>query len=58
MYNSIRDSSGNVIGFRCFECGEIVTTMWGYTCNRCREEERRHKELIEALKGKKDAETD
>ncbi len=34
--NTIRNSSGEVIGFRCFECGRIAHAMWGNTCNQCR----------------------
>ena len=42
-------SGDKTIGFRCYECGRIVQSMWGDTCNRCREEERRHRELIKAI---------
>lgn len=41
-------------GFRCFTCGDIVNSMWGTTCNRCRNKERKHKELLEAIKAKKE----
>lgn len=41
---------GEPIGFRCNECRRIVSAMWGETCNECREKERRHKELIAAIK--------
>ena len=48
--NSVYGLGGRLIGFRCLECGDIVSSMWGDTCNRCRNEERRHRELVEALK--------
>ena len=36
MNNSVRDWQGNVIGFRCFTCGEIYQSGWGNHCNGCR----------------------
>lgn len=41
---------GDPIGYRCDDCGKVVSSMWGYTCNECREKERRHKELIAAIR--------
>lgn len=46
---SVKDWRGNVIGYHCLECGDIVQQMWGEVCNRCRDVERRHKELIAAI---------
>ncbi len=34
--NTVRDWTGKVIGFRCFECGKISNAMWVNTCNQCR----------------------
>lgn len=39
-----------VVGFRCDTCGGIAQAMWGNTCNKCRDNERKHRELIEAIK--------
>ena len=36
MNNAVRDWRGNIIGYRCWECGEIKQSMWGTTCNSCR----------------------
>ena len=43
----------DIIGFRCSECGGVFDSMFGDTCLGCREKERRHREVIEALKGGK-----
>ena len=48
--NAVRDARGRTVGFRCFQCGSVFQAMWGCTCNGCREKERRHRELIDALK--------
>lgn len=48
--NAVTDWSGKVRGYRCDECGCVFDRMWGTTCNGCREKERRHKELIAAIK--------
>lgn len=37
-------------GFQCWTCGEVFNKMWGETCNGCRDKERRHQELINAIK--------
>jgi len=50
MDNSVKDALGRHLGFRCSECGRIVPSMWGDICNRCREEERRHNAMIDAIK--------
>lgn len=48
--NAVQNGWGKTVGFRCFECGGIFESMWGETCNGCREKERRHQELVEALR--------
>jgi len=48
--NSVLNAYGHVVGYRCFECGGVFQSMWGETCNGCREKERRHQDLIAALK--------
>lgn len=50
---SVRDWRGRTIGYRCLDCGEVVQQMWGNTCNKCRDKERRHQELIAAIKSAK-----
>lgn len=48
MSNAVKDGHGNVIGWRCFECSEVVTQMWGNLCNECRAKERRHQQTLAA----------
>lgn len=50
MNNEVRNGWGRLVGFRCFECGGIFEKMWGEVCNGCRETERRHREMIAAMK--------
>lgn len=38
--------------FECWTCRELYHSMWGVTCNKCREEEKRHRELIDAIKSR------
>lgn len=49
MNNAVYDGSGRVAGYRCRECNNVVPSMWGTTCNQCRANERRHKELTAAV---------
>lgn len=44
-----------MVGFRCWTCGGVFDRMWGDTCNHCRETERRHQELLSALKNRSGA---
>ena len=39
-------------GFRCVECGGVFPFMFGDVCNKCRTEDKRHKELIDALRNR------
>jgi DNA-directed RNA polymerase subunit N (RpoN/RPB10) len=53
MNNSVKNGWGEVVGFRCWTCGDVFSSMWGETCNRCREQEKMRnqiKELTAALK--------
>lgn len=34
--NTVRDGRGRIVGFRCWQCDEVKTRMWGTICNRCR----------------------
>ena len=36
MNNAVTNWQGKIIGYRCFECGAVVNSMWGTTCNSCR----------------------
>lgn len=45
MNNSVRNSSGHIIGFRCSQCSEIKDKMWGTTCNPCRDSNEQSKML-------------
>ena len=37
-------------GYQCWTCREVFDSMWDVTCNNCRDKERKHQELIEAIK--------
>ena len=50
---SVKDWRGRVTGYRCIDCGGIFPSMWGNVCNGCRDKERRHQELIAAIKASK-----
>lgn len=50
MNNAVYDGYGRLIGYRCYECQQIKPAMWGEVCNECREKERRHQELLAAIK--------
>lgn len=47
--NAVHDAHGRIVGFRCFDCDGVFQSMWGTTCNGCREKERRHQEILRAL---------
>jgi len=46
MSNTIRDSYGREIAWRCLQCGTFVESMWGNTCNACRRQNQQHEELM------------
>ena len=50
---TIRDSRGREIGYVCNRCGRTVSSMWGNICNICREDDRKHNELMKALRNNK-----
>lgn len=62
MNNSVKNGYGEIVGYRCWTCGNVFQSMWGETCNRCRKEEKQHEEMkseirrlteaLEALKPK------
>lgn len=54
MNNSVY-SGRELIGFRCFTCGNVCSSMWGTKCNGCREKERQHDELMLEMKKLREA---
>lgn len=53
MNNAVYDYRGTgarIVGYRCHECQQVKPAMWGETCNECREKERRHQELLAAIR--------
>ena len=46
MNNAVRNYRGEIVGFRCFVCGEVKDRMWGPTCNACRERQDNQKKLL------------
>lgn len=50
MNNAVLDGRGRVCGYLCHECGETFQSMLGETCNGCRAKERRHREMLAAMK--------
>jgi rRNA maturation endonuclease Nob1 len=58
MNNAVYDFPGTaarLIGYRCHECQRIKPAMWGDVCNECRENERRHREMIAAMRSEREA---
>jgi hypothetical protein len=45
-----RDSNGREVLWLCASCGQSFTLGWGNQCNACLEQERRHNELVAAIK--------
>jgi hypothetical protein len=45
-----RNREGREILWQCSECGEPFNRGWGSCCNGCIAAERRHKELVKALR--------
>jgi len=52
---SIRDDSGFEIAWVCDGCDQVVTSAWGDLCYPCHDKERRHRELIRAIRESKNA---
>lgn len=50
---SVKDWRGRAVGYRCIDCRGVFDAMWGNICNGCREQERRHQELVAAIKASK-----
>lgn len=47
---TIRDWNGQVVGYECVDCGDVVHALWGGKCRKCQIAERRHIETLEAMK--------
>ena len=39
MINNSVYSGDRLVGFRCLRCGEVVQSMMGEVCNKCRHDE-------------------
>jgi hypothetical protein len=52
IVRAIRDDCGREVAWYCNGCGDAVQSLWGGLCKRCQQEERRHREMIEALRSK------
>ncbi len=50
MNNEVRNYRGQVIGYKCIQCGKVVQSMWNITCNDCRKKNKEHEELITEIK--------
>lgn len=50
--NSVYDWRGNLIGFRCDTCNEVVQKMWGDTCNACRKRDEQVDRIVAAIREK------
>jgi hypothetical protein len=47
---AIRDDRGYEIGWYCNGCDRAVNSLWGGLCKSCQAVERRHRELVQAIK--------
>jgi hypothetical protein len=56
--NAVTDWRDRVVGYRCRECGGVYQSMWSDTCNGCREKERRHQELLAAIRARETSSAD
>jgi len=43
-------SGDKTVGFKCSRCGGVFPSMWGDICNKCRDDERKHQELLKAIR--------
>ena len=50
MDNSVRDYRGNIVGYECWTCGKVAQSMWGETCNECRNKEKQSNSLVEEVR--------
>jgi hypothetical protein len=55
MSNTVVDWRGRIVGFRCSECDQVKTKMWGTVCNSCRtleEQVAQLKRIADAMEAK------
>lgn len=45
MNNSVKDGWGNIVGFRCWRCNGVFSSMWGEICNGCRHQDSENEKL-------------
>jgi len=50
MDNSVRDYRGDIIGYKCWTCEKISQSMWGETCNECRNKKQQDNNLIDEIR--------
>jgi hypothetical protein len=50
MNNAVKNWQGKVIGYRCFRCGDIVGSMWGNICNKCRDNDDKQEEMMHEIR--------
>lgn len=50
IVRAIRDDRGVEVAWYCNGCGNPSSSLWCGLCKPCQQEERRHRELIEALR--------
>lgn len=54
--NHVLNGRGETIGYRCMRCYIFAESMWGNICNKCQNDDKKHKELCELEKLKKENE--
>ena len=47
---TIFDDKGFEEAFICRQCEEVRDSLWGGICKKCETDNKRHKEIIEAIK--------
>jgi hypothetical protein len=50
MDNSVRNYRGDILGYECWTCGKVSQSMWGETCNECRNKEKQSNSLVEEVR--------
>ena len=55
MNNSVTNYRGEIIGFRCWRCGDVFPSMWGEICNGCRHQDEENSKLREEVRKLKEA---
>ena len=50
------DITGREILWKCSDCGQPFNLGWGSRCNKCIHDEKRHQEILEAIRSAKPVE--